>query len=71
MFFTGSVFLSILKGANPFSCVSMNNQECKVRPEIANVNSKETVFFPFSIKISKRSGCCNTTNKFTWKIVCS
>ena len=23
----------------------MNNQECKLRPEIVNVNSKEPVFF--------------------------
>ena len=28
----------------------MNNQACKVRPEIINVNSNEPVFYPFSIK---------------------
>ena len=28
----------------------MNNQECKVRPEVVNVNSNEPVFYPFSIK---------------------
>ena len=27
----------------------MNNQECKVRPQIVNVNNKGPVFFPFSI----------------------
>ena len=32
------------------SCISMNNQECKVRPKIINVNSNELVFHPFSIK---------------------
>ena len=37
----------------------MNNQECKVRPEIANFNSDEPVFYPFSIKTSKCSGSCN------------
>ena len=31
----------------------MNNQECKVRPDIIYVNTDETVFYPFSIKISK------------------
>ena len=31
----------------------MKNQECKVRPEIINVNSNETVFFTFNIKPSK------------------
>ena len=25
----------------------MNNQECKVRPEIVNVNSNDPVFYPF------------------------
>ena len=40
----------------------MNNQKCKVRPQIVNVNSKESVFFPFSIKISKCSGSRNNIN---------
>ena len=51
-----------LSSVNPLECVSMNNQECKVRPEIVNVNSKEPVFFPFSIKTSKCSGSCNNVN---------
>ena len=38
-----------LSSANPLECVSMNNQESKVRPEIVNVNSDEPVFFLFSI----------------------
>ena len=37
----------------------MNNQVCKVRPEMINVNSNEPVFYPFSIKTSKCSGSCN------------
>ena len=40
----------------------MTNKECKVRPEIVNVNSNQTVFNPFSIKTSKCSGSCNNTN---------
>ena len=67
VFFTG---FEILSGANllsalistPLKCVSMNNQECKVRPEIVNVNSDEPVFYPFSIKTSKCSGSCNNIN---------
>ena len=53
-----------LSSPNLLECVSMNNQECKVRPEIFNVNNNEPVFFPFSIKLSKCSGSC-------YKIVCS
>ena len=40
----------------------MNNQACKVRPKIINVNSNELVFYPFSIKTSKCSGSCNNIN---------
>ena len=40
----------------------MNNQACKARPEIINVNSNNPIFYPFSIKTSKCSGSCNNIN---------
>ena len=40
----------------------MNNQPCKARPEIVNVNSNNPIFYPFSIKTSKCSGNCNNIN---------
>ena len=46
----GSLFLSSLVGTTSLNCISMKNQECKVRPEIINVNSNKPVFYPFSIK---------------------
>ena len=54
------VGLTVLSYVNPLSrnqlsCISMNNQECKVRPEIINVNSD-------SIETSKCSGSCNNIN---------
>ena len=51
-----------LSPVNPLECVSLNNQECKVRPKIININTNEPVFFPFSIKTSKGSGSCNSIN---------
>ena len=51
-----------LSSVNSLKCVSMNNQECNVRPGIVNVNSKEPVFFPFNIKTSKCSGSSNNIN---------
>ena len=48
-----------LSSMNPLKCVSMNNKEYKVRPEIVNVNSNEPVFFTFSIRTSKSSCSCN------------
>ena len=33
----------------PLKCVSMNNQECKVRPEIININSNcNNIFDPYA-----------------------
>ena len=54
-FFAGLAFLSSFTSVNLLSCISMNNQECKVRPQIVNINNDESVFFPFSIKTSKCS----------------
>ena len=49
----------------------MNNQECKVRPQIVNVNADDPVFFPFSIKTSKCSGSCNNINDPSAKLYIS
>ena len=40
----------------------MNNQECKVIPQIVNVNGNDPVFFLYSVKTSKYSGSCNNIN---------
>ena len=60
--YTGSLFLSSLVSTTSLSCISMNNQACKARPEIINVNSNNPIFYPFSIKTSKCSGSCNNIN---------
>ena len=67
VFFVGLTILSGFTNANsfnaiPWSCISMNNQECKTRPQVVNVNEDEPVFFPFSIKTSKCSDSCNNVN---------
>ena len=40
----------------------MNNQGCKVRPQIVNVEVDDPVFFSFTIKTSKCSGSWNNIN---------
>ena len=60
-FFTAmTVFSCNVLNVN-FLCVSMNNQECKIRPEIINVNINEPTFYPY-IKIDKCKDSCNTIN---------
>ena len=44
-FFVGLTILSSFTKANSLSCISMNNQECKTRPQVINVNGDEPVFF--------------------------
>ena len=40
----------------------MNNQECKVIPEIISNKSDKPSFYPYRVKISKCSGSCNNIN---------
>ena len=44
-FFTGLALSLTLTGLNLLSCISMNNQECKVRRQIVNVNGDDPFFF--------------------------
>ena len=61
MFVLGlTVLSSSITGA--LNCLSMNNQKCKVRPKIANINSNNPMFYPSSIKVNKCSGNCNSIN---------
>ena len=60
--FIGFAFLSTLTSVNSLSCISMNNQQCKVRPNIVNVTSDESMFNPFSINTSKCGGSWNNIN---------
>ena len=62
-FFTAKTFFSCnVLNVNSLECASMNNQECKIRPEIINFNTNEPMFYPYNIKIGKCKGSCNTIN---------
>ena len=62
-FFTAMEFFSCnVLNVNSLKYASINNQGCKIRSEIINVNTNEPVFYPCSIKINKCKGSCNTIN---------
>ena len=44
------------------NCVSINNQKCRVRPKMVDINSNSPMFYPFSIKVNRCSGNCNSIN---------
>ena len=58
-----------LSRVNLLKCISINNQKCKLRPEIVNFNSNEPIFYHFSTKTSKCSGSCNNIND-PWAKLC-
>ena len=60
VFFTAMTFFSFnVLSANSLECISMKNQECKVREEVINFNNNNPVFHPFSVKVNKCGGNCN------------
>ena len=62
IFISTMIFFGNLSNVNTLECISMKNQECKVRPEIININSNNPMFYPFSIKVNKCNGNCNNIN---------
>ena len=56
------MFFGSLSCVSSLECISIKNEECKVRPETININSNNPIFFPFSLKINKCNGNCNNIN---------
>ena len=63
IFFTRTIFCSCnVLNVNLLKCLSMNNQECKIRTKIIDINNNEPTFYPFSINVNKCSGSCDNIN---------
>ena len=61
-FTTMMLFSCNILNVNLLECVSINNQECKIRTKIIDINSNEPLFYLFSITVNKCSGSCNNIN---------
>ena len=60
VFFTAMTCFSFnVLSVNSLECISMKIQECKIRPEVINVNANNPVFYPFGVKVNKYGGNCN------------
>ena len=70
-FFTAMTFincnLSSYCNCNSLECVSINNQKCKIRTEIIDLNTNEPMFYPYSIKINR---CKNRNKTIKWPKTC-
>ena len=62
IFISATVLFNSLQSVNSLECISIKKEECKVRPEIVNINSNNPIFYPFSIKVNKCNGNCNNIN---------
>ena len=47
---------------NALECVSMNNQECKIRPQVVNIISDNPFFYPYSVEVNKCRGSYTNIN---------
>ena len=68
IFISTLMYFNSLSSVNSLECISMKNQECRVRPEIVDINTNNPIFLkplyfkPFSIKVNKCNGNCNNIN---------
>ena len=71
VFFTAMTFFSYNPLiVNSLECVSVNNQECKIRTKIIDINNNEPEFYPFSISVNKCSQSRNNIN-YLYAILCA
>ena len=54
IFVSTLIYFSNLSSVNSLECISMKNQECKVRPEIVDINSNNPIFYPYFILLVLR-----------------
>ena len=62
IFISTMIFFGNLTNVNLLRCISIKNQECKVKLKSININSNNPIFYPFSIKIYRCNGNCNNIN---------
>ena len=51
-----------LLNAVPLKWFSINNQDYKTRSETININSNESLLYPYNSKVNKCGGSCNNIN---------
>ena len=52
--------LLVCNSKEAIKCLTLNNRPCKARSTLVNMNSDETIFYPFTVSINKCGGSCNT-----------
>ena len=69
------IFIGLLAGIvnkpNHRECISLSNQKCMIEPTLINLHlnecSQEFHYYPFSVKLHRCLGSCNTPNDLSNK----
>ena len=63
---------SIVTDSTQKKCVSLSNQKCEIQPTFMNLHPKEISeefhYYPFTVKLEKCVGSCNTLNDLSNKV---
>ena len=71
-----NIFIGLLTGivsaSNHTKCMSLCNQKCLIQPTVINLHpneySQESQYYPFTVKLDRCVGSCNTLNDLSNKI---
>ena len=66
------LWISIVNASNHTKCISLSNQKCEIQPTFINLHPNEYRlefhYYPFTIKLDKCVGSCNTVNDLPNKV---
>ena len=66
------LLINIVNASNHTKCVSLSNQKCEIQPTFIilhpNEYSQEFYCYPFTVKLDRHVGSCNTLNKLSYKV---
>ena len=62
----------VVNGSNHAKCISLSSQKCEIQPTLINLHpneySQEFCYYPFSVKLDRCIGSCNTLNDLSNKV---
>ena len=67
-----ALLISIVNASNHTKCVSLSHQKCDIQPPFIylhpNEYNEEFHYYPFTVKLDKFAGNCNTLNDLSHKV---
>ena len=66
------IIASIVSGSTHTKCVSLSNQKCEIQPTFINLPpneyNQELHYHPFTVRLDKCAGRCNTLNDLSNRV---